>query len=153
MASASISELIMFIAAVTVAAGVATTLTLNVADISSSLDQRSLDLAADIDTSIVVISDTGSPGSLYDSGTDTVTVLVKNTGDRTLSADTAHVDVLVDGRYVSPGDLTVTVVSDGPDWKPGDVVQLDVDTSLASGGHRVTVIVDGDRDVIDFEVP
>ena len=88
MASASISELIMFIAAVTVAAGVATTLTLNVADISHSLDQQSLDFAADIDTDIVIISDAGSVDSMYD-GSSTVTLLVKNTGERTLQADTS----------------------------------------------------------------
>lgn len=154
MASASISELIMFIAAVTVAAGVATTLTLNVTDISHSLDQRSLDLAADIDTDITIISDAGSVDAIYD-GASTVTVLVKNTGDRTLTAEVGHVDVLVDGRYVVPTSVENKNVASGSEWKRGDVVELTVTAPepLDAGAHRVTVLVDGDSDVIEFEAP
>ena len=151
MASASISELIMFIAAVTVAAGVATTLTLNVADISHSLDQQSLDFAADIDTDIVIISDAGSVDSMYD-GSSTVTLLVKNTGERTLQADTTAVDILVDGRYVVPDDVQNKRDGGSTEWKRGDVVEITITSTLDPGVHRVTVLVDGDSDVIEFEV-
>lgn len=81
MASVSVSELILFIAALTVALGVATTLTTNVADISNSIGERGGSVSDDIKTDVEIISDSGTPESIYD-GDGNVTILVKNTARR-----------------------------------------------------------------------
>ncbi|WP_224333878.1 flagellar protein G [Haloprofundus halobius] len=143
MSSSGITQLVLFIAALTVAAGVATTLTANVNDISGSLDSRGDNIVEGIDTDIEIISDPGSPESIYDDTEDneTVTLLVKNTGERTLSTERG-VDVVVDGRYI-PVD-TVTVVSDASAWRPGQTVRVTASAALDPGDHRAVVHVDGD---------
>lgn len=146
MAGSAIADLILFIAAITVAAGVAATLTLNVATLGDSLDAQSADLTSDIDTDIEIISDPGSD-AIYN-GTH-VHILVKNTGRETLEPNPGRVDVLLDGRYVQV--QSVTVVS-GSDWGPGEVVEIVLERSLAAGVHRVSIIVDGDRDELEFRV-
>lgn len=148
MASVSVSNLILFIAAVTVAVGVSGTLVTNVSGIAESIDAHGANVADQIDTEVDIISDPGSD-AIYDSGTDTVSVLVKNTGERSLSAAPKDIDVLLDGQYVSNADLTLTVL-DGTEWRRGMVVELEIDRTLGTGEHRVVVIVDGDRETMEF---
>ena len=148
MASASVSELIMFIAAVSVAAAVSGALVTTVGGISGSLDERGTDVAADIDTDVEVISDPAS-GAVYDSQTENVRVLIKNTGRRTIPTDGTAVEVLLDGRYVSPSAYNITVIGGG-NWHEGDVVRIVVNESLTSGDHRVTVIVESERETLRF---
>lgn len=151
MANASVSELILFIAALTVAAGVATTLTASVTDISNVVSERGSGVAQKIGTEIEVINDPGSPGSIYNrSGNENVTLLVKNTGAETLPADPDRIDVLVDGTFQSVAN--VTVVGGASDWGRGDVVRLTVERALSPGEHRAVVIVNEDREVLRFRV-
>lgn len=151
MASAPVSTLILFIAAMLIAAGVAGTLVANINDVSNSIDDYSGDVKDKIDTEIDVISDAGS-NSIYD-GNTTITLLVKNTGSKTLANETSQLDVIVDGEYVSNGALHMSIV-DGEPWRPGGVARLEIDRSLAtSEEHRVVVIVNGDRAEFDFYVP
>ena len=137
MASVSVSHLIIFIAALTVSVGVATTLTVNVQSMTASMDERGESVANDIETDVTIISDPGSPASIYD-GAGNVTLLVKNTGDRPIDVEDDPPDVLIDGRYQpSP---TVTVIGDtSTTWGEDDVIRVVVDESLESGGHRATV--------------
>lgn len=146
MSGSAIADLILFIAAVTVAAGVAATLTLNVATLGDSIDARSADISADIDTDIEIISD---PGSNAIANETHVKILVKNTGRGTLEAIPDQVDVVLDGQYVTV--QSVTVVS-GSDWGPGEVAEIVVEQpdTFAAGVHRVVIIVDGDRDELEF---
>ena len=148
MASASVSELILFIAAVSVAAAVSGVLVTTVGGISDSLDERGADVATDIDTDVEVISDPGS-GAVYDDGSGEVRLLVKNTGRRTIGTDGSTVEVLLDGQYVRPADYSVTVIGGG-NWHEGDVVRIVLNESLASGDHRVTVIVESERETLRF---
>lgn len=148
MASVSVSSLILFIAAMVIAAGVAGTMMTSVQSVSDAFGERSDDLARDIETEVTIISDPGS-GAVYDAETETITVLLKNTGDRPLPARTSAVDVLVDGQYVSADATRLTVVDDS-DWRPGAVARLEIDRSLAGGSHRLAVNVDGDREVLRF---
>lgn len=148
MANVSISELVLFIAALTVAAGVATTLSANVMDISNAVSERGGGVADKIETEVEVISDPGSPSSVYDNDTDTVSVLVKNTGERTLDASPSGIDVLVDGQYATVEN--VTVVSDGSQWRSGEVVRVNVSRTLSPGDHRVVVYVGEDEEVLRF---
>ncbi|MEF8843724.1 MAG: flagellar protein G [Haloarculaceae archaeon] len=148
MASVSVSSLVLFIAAMALAAGVAGTMVDSVSEVSEALGTKSVDVAEEIETEVEVISDPGS-GAVYDDGASEVTLLVKNTGSRALPASSGGIEVLVDGRYVVPGNVSVSVVGGG-EWRPGEVVRLRVDRSLGGGEHRVVVIVGGDREVLTF---
>ena len=148
MASVSVSSLILFIAAMVIAAGVAGTMVDSVSGVSEALDSRSVDVARDIETEVEVISDPGS-GAIYDDGATEVTLLVKNTGSRTLPASADALDLLVDGRYVDPADVSVSVVG-GSEWRRGAVLRVRIDRSLGGGEHRVVVMVAEDREVLTF---
>jgi flagellar protein FlaG len=146
VASVSSSHLILFIASLLIAASVAGTFTQGVQRLSSALGDRSLDVAQDVRTDVEIISDSGSD-AIYDDSTDTVTLLVKNTGSLDLPADSDQIEVLVDGRYQV--DVTVTVL-DGEAWRVGNVVELEISETLDAGDHRVTVIVNNDEEVLEF---
>ncbi|QLK27537.1 flagellar protein G [Natrinema zhouii] len=151
MAGDSVSTLILFIAAMLVAAGVAGTLITNVNELSNSVDTQSSDVTDKIDTDIEIISDPGSD-AVYDSNAENVTLLVKNTGRETLAADSSAIDVLIDGSYVSNDEFTITVTDDGP-WRSGSVAELEIDRSLATGEeHRISVTVNGAEEVFEFYV-
>lgn len=147
MASVSSETLILFIASILVAASVAGTMTTGVNRLSDALGDRSIDVSEDIRTDVEIISDPDS-NAVYDNETDTVTVLVKNTGSGTLNHDPPNVDVLVDGQYRT--NVSTTVV-DGESWSVGNVVRLEAgDVTLDTGDHRVVVLVNGDREVMEF---
>jgi flagellar protein FlaG len=148
VASVSVSSLVLFIAAMVLAAGVAGTMVESVSGVSDALGAKSVDVARDIETEVEVISDPGS-GAIYDDGATEVTVLVKNTGSRTLPASTEGLELLVDGQYVVPSDVSVSVIGGG-EWRRGEVVRVRIDRSLGGGEHRVVVIVGEDREVLTF---
>jgi flagellar protein FlaG len=149
MADVSIPSLILFIASMVVAAGVAGVLVDTVSGISGALDDRGADMAKEIRTDIEIISD--PEGGVYDSDADDLTLYVKNTGLRPIPADPAVVDVLVNGTYRT--DVTVSVV-DGTDWRPQHVVKLTVtDVSLPGGeDHWVKVVIDGEEETFEFRL-
>jgi flagellar protein FlaG len=154
MASLSASSLILFIAAIGIAAGVSGVMVDSVGGISESITTHGDSVEEQLDTDITIISDTGSD-AIYDATNDTVTVLVKNTGARPLPTEPDLVDVVFDGEYVVPSSTTIDVVSTNTGtWKEGEVIELviDLDGSLATGEHRATVIVDGDEEVLRFYV-
>ena len=148
MAGASVSELIIFIAAVSIAAAVAGVMVTTVGGISDSLDERGADIASDIATDIEIISDPAS-SAVYDASNSEVRVLVKNTGRRTVEAEVSSVEVLVDGRYMPSSEYTITVL-DGSTWHDGEVARIVVNESLTGGDHRVTVIVESERETLRF---
>ena len=150
MASVSVSELILFIAALTVALGVATTLTVNVADISNSIGERGGSVSEDIKTEVEIISDSGSPDAIYNDTDGNVTILVKNTGQKTLPADGSQLDVLVDGEYQRIDATAVVVAENATGWGPGEVLRVTVNRSLDPGDHRIKVIANGDSSAIRF---
>jgi flagellar protein FlaG len=154
MASTSISTLVIFIAAVSIAAGVSGVMVSTVGGISASLDDRGAAVAQSIDTEIEIISDPGSDAIVRDyegdsDGDTELVLLVKNTGDRTIPTAGSAVEVLVDGQYVSPGEYSVETVGSGA-WTDGDVVRIVIDRSLAAGDHRATVIAGSDRETLRF---
>lgn len=148
MASVSVSELVIFIAAVSVAAAVSGAMVTTVGGISGSLDEQGANVASDIATDIEVISDPGS-GAVYNATEQQVRVLVKNTGERTIQTEGSAVEVLLDGRYVSPSAYTVTVV-DGGSWREGNVARVVVNSSLSTGDHRVVVLAGSERETLRF---
>lgn len=148
MASVSTSHLIIFIASLLVAVSVAGTLTDVVGDVSRAIDDRSLDVSKDIRTEMEIISDPGSP--VYNrSGEGNVTLLLKNTGSRSLPADADAVDVILDGRYTA--GTTLEAVEGTDRWRRGEVARLTIKASaLSSGDHRVRVVAGGDEEVFRF---
>ena len=151
MASVSTSHLILFIASLIIAASVAGTFTQGVQRLSSALGERSVDVSGDIRTDIAIISDPGSSAIYEENGGDgVITVLVKNTGSRSLDAESDQIEVLVDGKYHA--GVSVSVV-DGPAWAVGNVARIQISQTLDSGDHRVAIIVNGDREVLRFRKP
>jgi len=152
MAGASVSEMILFIAALVVAASVAGTLTTQVDRVSDSLDDRSLDLSQEIRTDVTVISDPGAQVHDRD-GNGNVTLYLRNTGSSSLPADAETIDVFFDGTYQST--VAVTVVkptnTDGS-WPRGGVIELSFDVGTLTDGsdHRVKLIVREDEELFEF---
>ncbi|WP_256393771.1 fla cluster protein flaG [Natronoarchaeum rubrum] len=152
MASVSVSHLIIFIAALTVSVGVATTLTVNVQSMTVSMDERGESVAKDIETDVTIISDPGSPASIYDANNESVTLLVKNTGNRAIEVGTDPPDVLLDGRYQPAPTVTVVGDDESSTWDEGDVLRIVVSERLTDGEHRATVRINSAEDTIRFRV-
>ena len=149
------STLILFIAAMGVAATVTVTLVGSVGDIGEAIDQRSVDVAGDINTEVSIISDTGSDpveGSQF-------VLYVKNTGSENLVARADTIDVFANGQFVVEDKIDVTVLSGGvDDWRSGDVVEMRIgwDTGTDSyavdeGEVRVQVVVGSADDTATFQ--
>jgi flagellar protein FlaG len=148
MASVSASHLILFIASLVIAAGVAGTFTQGVSRLSQGIDDQSLEVSEEVRTDIEVISDAGSP--VYNNSSKTVTLLVKNTGTSDIPPDSRFVEILLDGQYRT--NVTLTVV-DGEQWRPNNVVRIVIaDADLSDGDHRAKIIVNGDEEVFAFRV-
>lgn len=148
MAGGSAAELILFIAAIVVAASVAGTLTSEVDRVSDALSAKSLDVADEIRTDTEIVSDPGS--QVYNrSGEENVTVHVRNTGASDLPADPGTVDVLLDGEYQT--DVAVTTVDGDETWHRGDVVRVEFSANdLPSGDHRLKLVVRSDEEIFRF---
>jgi flagellar protein FlaG len=148
MAGASVSEMILFIAALVVAASVAGTLTTQVDRVSDSISARSLDVSNEIRADITIVSDAGA--QVYDrNGQGNVTLYVRNTGSSDLPTDPDSIDVLMNGTYVS--NVHVTVTTGGPGWSQGGVVNVSFTVgSLPSEDHRVKLIVREDEETFEF---
>jgi len=138
--------MIIFIASMIIAAGVAGTFTNEVGQISGAIDDRSLKVSEKLKTDIEIISDPGA--EVWNSTTQNVSVYVKNTGTMTLPSEADQIDVFVDGVYQT--GLNVTVV-DGSDWTVSNVVEITFEYgTLSPGDHRLQVVVNGDEDTLIF---
>ena len=147
MADVSVPSLILFIASIVIAAGVAGVLIDTVTGISGALDDRGADVADNIRTDVEIISSAES--GVYD--TDTVTLYVKNTGRRTLPATGETFDVIVDAQYRT--NVSVDVVDGGDEWTPHGVVEVRIgDLPLDNGDHPITLTVDGDEEIFRFNI-
>jgi flagellar protein FlaG len=147
MAGASVSEMILFIASILVAAAVAGVFIDTVGGLSHSIESQGDATSRSVATDVEIISDAGS--QVYDmDGNGNISLYVKNTGSRELDAEGSNVEVIVNGTYV--GDVAVTPV-DGSGWPRGGVVELEIDQSLESDAeHRVKIVVNGDSEVFRF---
>lgn len=146
MAEISVPTLILFIASIVVAAGVAGVLIDTVSGISNAVDDRGGDVSKSIETDTEIISD--PEAGVYDETNNTLTLYVKNTGVRALPIDGTGVDLFVDGRYQT--SLTLTVVS-GSEWTPNAVVEIVASgVTLSPGDHRVKLVVDTDEEAFEF---
>ena len=152
MSGVSVSHLVIFIASIVVAAGVAGTLVTQVDRVSTSIADQSEDVEEQIDTDIRIISDTGSPDTIYDSGSDTLTLYVKNTGDTEPQLERTDIDVLIEGSFNSPDVQRVDDNDETGVWLPGTVIEVTVENPdpEPQGDTRVTVSVHENEDTIRF---
>jgi len=146
MASVSASHVILFIAAVAVAAMLAGTATGVANDVSTAIRDTGEDYGETLDTDFAIISDSGS-SAIYNDSNTTVTLLVKNTGANVLPTDPNRIDTLIDGKFIQETDITVL---DGDYWRPGNVARITLDTTLDDGAHRVVVRTNERRSLLTF---
>ncbi len=151
MASVSVEQLILFIASIVIAAGVAGVFTSNVDDLAGAIDDRGLEVSDDIRTSVEIISDSGAD-AVYNDTTGNVTLLVKNTGSSDLVADPSQVDVLLDGQFRT--DVSVALADgEGTSWGQTRVATVTItEADLSVGDHRVKLVVNGDEERFRFRV-
>lgn len=148
MVSVPSTHLVIFIASIAVAAGVAGAFTTEASRLSGTLDEVGIDVSDEVDTDIEIVTDAGA--TVYDPVSDNVSIHVQNLGETTLPHDAEQVDVFLDGEYQPAANLTI-VVEGASSWAPDVAVRIDIaDADLADGDHRVKVAVDGDEDVIEF---
>lgn len=154
MANTSISHLIMFIASLIIASSVAFAMTGSVLDLRNDLGNQGDAVASDLAVDAEIVSDPGSPKSIYNNSSKTVTLLVENTGQKTLPLSKDAIDVLIDGEFANVTNVSEVGSSNTTKWEPGDVMRLQISRSLDSGRHRAKVIVGtGDTDTMAFYVP
>jgi flagellar protein FlaG len=139
--------MIIFIASIVVAAGVAGVFTDSVGELSEAIGEQGVDVSSDVRTDVEIISDSGS-AAVYNASQNRIRIHVKNTGSQRLPPEANQFDVFVNGRYEV--DVTSTLIAGGDQWGPGDVVRLDITQSLDPGDHRVKLIVNGDEEVFEF---
>jgi flagellar protein FlaG len=149
VAGSSVSHLVLFIASVGIAVGVAGVLITTVGDVSSAVTDRGEGLSTSLETQVSVISDPGR-GVVYDETENNVTLLVKNTGSVDIDLLEDEIDVLIDGSFVK--SRTIEVVSTNSDvWLRGEVVEITAEgISIDAGDHRAVVVVNGNKEVFEF---
>lgn len=148
MASVPSAHLVIFIAAIIVSAAIAGIVIEGAEQLGASIGQSQSAHATDVATDIQIINDPGSPSATYDESDDTLTLYVKNVGDRIIESEPGAVTVLVNGTAQPVRSVTV---HEETRWRPGVVAEVTVDIVLPSNTEtRVVVVVSGGRDRFGF---
>lgn len=148
MVSVASTHLVLFIASIAVAAGVAGAFTTESSRLSATLEDLGVDVSDEVGTDIQIVTDAAGP--VYDGDAETITLNVRNNGASTPPHEAEQIDVILDGTYQSSGGLSVAVQG-AASWAPNEVVEITIDApDLAWGDHRVKIAVDGDSDVLEF---
>ena len=151
MASVSVSHLIIFIASLVVAAGVAGTLTTGVERVSNAVEDGSLDVSQQVRTDIDVVSDPESPEL---DANDNVTVYVRNTGSQGIFIQPDSIDMVLNGDFVPNSEFTVTDANgDRTTARPGDVMAIEINNDngyVNTGDNRLYITVNSDEEVYEF---
>lgn len=145
-AGTSATEVIFFITSVIVALSVVGALFMNIESISSAVNVGSNTLTGQLKTDITIIND---PELIPYSGGN-YSFYVKNTGKEELGIQ--YITVIIDGVIINNGYLNKTIIgSSDPVLLSGDVLQIDVLTSLQAGSHNLRVITEnGIEDTFSF---
>lgn len=155
MASVSVSHLIIFIAAMLVAASVAGLLTNTVDDISNAIEEQGFSTSDEIRSDITIINDPGA--GVYDNDTNELTLYVKNTGSTELSTNSDNIDLFVNGIFTGVEDEDIEVLPEDEEsrvWGRNDVVRITIaDNSdyVNPGQNRVKLVASGAEDIFIWE--
>ncbi|WGI17594.1 hypothetical protein [Methanonatronarchaeum sp. AMET-Sl] len=136
MAGASGSELIIFIAAILIAASVAGVITTEVYFATDSFRESATNLDEQIRGDITIINDP----TMIPNNDNTLEIYVKNTGASNLPDNPEYINILIDGAHYTNVDVDII----GSDvWRPGNTAQLDVniDSDEFSSGDDVRILV------------
>jgi flagellar protein FlaG len=149
MASVSVSHLIIFIASLVVAAGVAGTLTTGVERVSNAVEDGSLDVSQQVRTDIEIVSDPANPTI---DGNGNLTVHVRNTGSQAIFIRPDSVDMVLNGDFVTNSDFTITDANGGQTTaRTGDVMAIEIDDSFVDpGDNRLYLTINSDEEVYAF---
>jgi flagellar protein FlaG len=156
MSGVSASTLVIFIASILVAAGVAGTLVTTVGDISTSAETRGDAITETIDADIELLNDGGGSNFYVEAGdgTSTITFYVRNTGSTGLLQDPSEIDVLLNGGFIPSADLALASMNGADDgvWAEGEVLEFAVslDRELGGSGNRLTVSTKGTERSLEF---
>ena len=155
MSGVSASTLIIFIASILVAAGVAGTLVATVGDISNSAETKGDAITESIDADFEILNDGGGT-KFYDNSTTNITFYVRNTGSNALFQNPDDINVLVNGQFQQSLTITSVANSDGNAdvWAEGEVLEIEVSLgrTLSGSGNRLTVSTKGTERSIEFSV-
>lgn len=158
MSGISASTLIIFIASILVAAGVAGTLVTTVGDISTSAESQGDAISESINTDIEILND-GRGSSFYQEeaisdGEAKITMYVRNAGSTSLHQDPDRINVLVNGQLVTSENLNLVSPNGGDDevWAEDEVLEFEItlDEELEGSGNRVSISVDGSERAVEF---
>ncbi|MHB8587135.1 MAG: hypothetical protein ACYDDF_15005 [Thermoplasmatota archaeon] len=128
MVSETTSQLIFFIAASALAAGVSAVLSNDVLQTAGKITQRSATLGDAITTDISIIND---PNAIP---TSPLVLYVENVG--TATPDPNLSTVLIDG---TPHSFTAGLVGGATEWEQGSVAAYTISGPLATGDHDARV--------------
>lgn len=151
MASVSVSHLIIFIASLIVAAGVAGTLTAGVERVSNAVEDGSIDVSQQVRTDIDVVSDPENPTL---DANDNVTVYVRNTGSQGIFIQPESIDMVLNGDFIPNSEFTVTDANgDRTTARTGDVMAVEINNDnnyINNGDNRLYITVNSDEEVYEF---
>lgn len=154
MASVSVSHLIIFIAAMVIAASVAGLLTTTVDDISNAIEDQGLSTSDEIRSDISIINDAGSTTTTSANSTTELTLYVKNTGNNQLPTQPRQIDILINGQFVTFDTSRIGLLDGAEVWGDGVVAEIVVDVGdvdIRTGENRAKVMVNGGEDVFVWE--
>lgn len=149
MAGESAAHMILFIATILIASSVSAVMIVTIEKMSIEIKNQGEYIKDVLSTNFEIINDpTMIPTKTI--GTNTAYVFyIKNIGDSPFAFTNETVTVLIDGVIIPKQNVTTNPSV----LNPGDVGELDVITSLSSGNHRITVILEnGVSDSLDFTI-
>ncbi len=146
-ADTSITNLIFFIVAMILAAGVVAVIYSNFNSVVGASGEGAGTLSKQMKTDITIIND---PAKIPQNGNHYI-FYVKNTGRFTLSPE--YVTVLINGEAIPDGDVNKSVIGGSTVWRPAGVLSLNVTyAAMPSGDNAIRVITEnGIWDTMDFD--
>ncbi len=149
MAGESAAHMILFIATILIASSVSAVMIVTIEKMSIEIKNQGDYIKSVLSTNFEIINDPKIiPTKTI--GTNTAYVFyIKNVGDSPFAFTNETITVLIDGVMIPKQNVTTSPSV----LNPGDVGELDVITSLSSGNHRITVILEnGVSDSLDFTI-
>lgn len=134
-----ISSMILLISAVVVSTITASIVITSSDTLSNVIYDKTQNQEEKLLTDISIISDV-SANSIYNSNTDDITLLVKNTGDISLNQD--DITVLVNGEFTTIQNTEILDDTDNK-FEPGNVLRITLNKNLPQGENQVLIEING----------
>jgi len=134
-----ISSMILLISALVVSTITASIVITSSDTLSNVIDDKTQNQEEKLLTDISIISDV-SANSIYNSNTDDITLLVKNTGDISLNQD--DITVLVNGEFTTIQNTEILDDTDNK-FEPGNVLRITLNKNLPQEENQVLIEING----------